>query len=148
MSLTSLNPATAFAGMEDWAKALQEASLPYVEAKVQWGTLDCMQLLREYYRLRTGLDVGGGLAYTNEQEADALKQEAGGLVSLVTKVIGTDPLEESDPEPGDVCVVSIEVAGSETLSGGIYTGYCVFCVDPLVGLARARPDQIVAAWSV
>lgn len=122
-----------------WSDALKQVWSAHQTEQLEYGVMDCCQFVREYVALLICKDYGETFSYTTEAEANAIMDEHGGLVGLLTSILG-EP--KDDPQPGDIVVVHIPNA----LAAAVYCGDWVIGFIPDKGLRRYRAS-IVRAWS-
>ena len=123
-----------------WAESLRNVWTAHQGETDQWGVLDCCQFIREYVLDLTGRDYGGDLVYGTREEAFALMEAHGGLVGLLTDILGPP---KAEAEAGDVVVAKL---GPEARGAGVYAGQWVIGVIPDRGVVRYRAP-VVAAWT-
>ena len=83
----------------------------------EWGTLDCCQFVGSCIESVTGENAAEFYDYDGEAEAQALIEEAGDLVALVSQTLG-DPVERA-PQENDVVLVN---DGSQDILGFVWAG--------------------------
>ena len=123
----------------NWHEALKVAVKRFDLEEVKWGVFDCCQFVNLYAYTLTGNDYAVSFEYSTKGEADRILAKAGGMSGLLTKVLGKP---KGHHEAGDI--VRVELDGVE--APGVYTGYCVYVVDPNEGLVRVNESLIREAW--
>jgi hypothetical protein len=125
-----------------WERALKETCFEHKDERLDFGLWDCCQFVREYALRLTGVDYAEKfhLEYKDEDGANRILAQHGGLVGLLTHVLG--PPLTGPVSPGDIVVVDL----LGTLAAGVWCGEWAILILPERGSARARVP-VVARWS-
>ena len=117
----------------------------YDEKKVVWGEDDCTAWAANWVGIATGKRIKLP-AYSNQEQAHEIIDQAGGLVSLITQYLGF-PQMYGEPELGDIAV--IETARSGLVTVIMLENYAaVWRGDTGVKAFRVRPNHIKAYWKI
>ena len=117
----------------------------YDEKEVVWGEDDCTAWAANWVGIATGKRIKLP-AYSNQEQAHEIIDQAGGLVSLITQYLGFSH-EYGEPELGDIAV--IETARSGLVTVIMLENYAaVWRGDTGVKAFRARPNHIKAYWKI
>ncbi len=123
----------------DWTEAIQQAVLDTRDS-LGYGTGDCLQFVRTYVRLMTGVDHGADIAYDSEMGAMRALADAGGIEEMITRYLGAPEVRE--PEPGDIAFVHV---GNEHSAGVVSDGF-VFCLHHEKGFVKAALNSVMEVW--
>lgn len=93
--------------------------IEYAGEPFQWGVLDCCQFAARVAEQITGRDYSEGFEYWSESQAEAIISRSGDLSSLVSAILGQEPVSIEELEVGDPCLVSIPVQGEMM---GVFNG--------------------------
>lgn len=123
-----------------WQDALNTAWGEFLGESPVFGSTDCCQFVARYWALLTGTDYSRDFQYGSLDEARSLLRGAGGMVDLITDLLG-EP--DTDPVPGSVVVFVLD--GLEC--AGVMTDYCLMHVHPHQGIGRTSHNaEVIAAW--
>lgn len=122
-----------------WEEALLDTAAEFRGQPPAFGTYDCCQFARSYYRRLTGRDVGA-IPYATEGEARRILARHGGLEGLIEDILG-EPADHA--RPGDVVLVRL---GDGISAAGVNAGYAAFTIHPVDGLVRVDSRHILESW--
>lgn len=114
-------------------------------ARFAWGAFDCCAAPRRLFALLHGYDPAPELIYSSEAEAVELIEEHGGLSALITHVMGTQPLEVSDTELGDVLHMKLPAMRDPMI--GVHAGQSAL-VPGDVGFFKAPIRFATHGWAI
>lgn len=116
--------------------------------KWDWGTWDCCAFPAGWVMENNHPDpmaLWRG-RYSSAEEAQALIEEAGGLVELWAIALGALPVVE-EPQAGDVAVCMVFGPDGLEASGGIYTGdKWAFLAPRGVYAGPVEPQHVIRIW--
>lgn len=111
----------------------------------QYGGHDCATLMMEIASRITGENVAPWIAYTSEDEARELIDDAGGLAELMMAAFG-EPLEDvQGAQVGDPCMANLPGVGDLCAVVGA-PGWLLVAGE--VGVERIPARCLLQAWSL
>jgi hypothetical protein len=146
----------------DWPERLAAVLAQHQRTPFVWGEHDCCLFAASVVQALTGVDPAAGWrgTYSTEEQAQALIEEAGGLLALATSALGAPRNNPQLVQRGDVVCAAIypEVAPDELALAdgvlpepkwllGVATG-AGWCAPSKRGLVHRRLDDVVAVWAV
>ena len=125
----------------NWHEALKVAVKRFDTEEVKWGVFDCCQFVNLYAYNLTGKDYAAEFDYSTKGGASKILVERGGMQGLLEGLLGKP---SGNPQAGDIVLIRTP-EGVE--APGVYTGYCVYVVEPSMGLVRIDGATVIQeAW--
>lgn len=91
-------------------EAVRAAVKAYQDAPFDYGTFDCCEFVRQVAIQYRGEDPAPSLSYKDEEGAQRIIEEHGGLSGLMTFVFG-DPIEPDDAQVADAVLLRLPKTG-------------------------------------
>jgi hypothetical protein len=122
------------------------------ERRWRWGETDCLMMLADWVRLRTGLDPAVNIrgTYSTEEESLALMRRHRGIVGCIDHCVGPLGISRTvSPSRGDIGVVFAWIRrrgqAKLRLTGAICIGPKLWAVKSPTGL-MAADFKCLQAW--
>lgn len=127
----------------NWPQVLAGKIEEWRPRALVYGETDCCQFCADVVSALTGTDYRESFpSYASREEAEAILASHGGMVGLITSVLG-GPKDWKQAQRGDVVAID--------LGDGVACAICLgvnCCVPGPEGLVFARTSRAIAAWSV
>ncbi len=94
----------------DWRKRLEQYVQSLRGQPFEYGSLDCCQIAGGSIRAMTGVDLMSEFRYTDRDSAAAVMANGGGLVRIVTRILGS-PMRAYMARCGDIVLVDTDALG-------------------------------------
>jgi hypothetical protein len=124
-------------------EAVRSVTRAFGDQPFAWGRLDCCQLARAVFEAFRGIDPAPELAYSSQEEAEAIMARHGGLVGLLSHILGPSVSVEQT-STADVLLLKLpgvgEIAGVRVPDGAL--------VPLKVGLYRAPLRYALEGWRI
>jgi len=129
--------------LPDWQLRLAEFSQARASMPFDWGSNDCCTFTADAVKAMTGKDLRGAFpTYTGEMGALRAVAEGGGLLQLVSSILG-EPVSSKMAAVGDVVLV----LNAERELLGICNGTSVLAPGS-AGMLALGIDTAIAAWRI
>lgn len=124
-------------------QAVKAAVRKFEDAPFTYGNFDCCEFVREVATLYRGHDPAPELVYMNEDDANHIIADFGGLSSLMCYVFG-DPVEVEDTDTGDALKLKLpktgEIMGVRVPDGAL--------VPVMRGLHKVPLRYAIEGWRI
>jgi len=124
-------------------EAVRSVTRAFGDQPFAWGRLDCCQLARAVFEAFRGIDPAPELAYSSQEEAEAIMARHGGLRGLLSHILG-DPCSVDETSTADVLLLKLpgigELAGVRASDGAL--------VPLKVGLYKAPLRYALEGWRI
>lgn len=115
----------------------------------EWGEHDCCTFAAGWAMLCGHADPMAGWrgAYSSEEEARRIMEDAGGLVVLWSAALAALSRPEGEPQQGDIGICNVIGEDGPTANGGIFTGgRWSFLAPRGLCVLRVEPSNVTKVW--
>jgi hypothetical protein len=100
--------------VHNWPEKLDEVLVANRDRTFAYGTFDCALFAADVVKEITGTDYAAELrGYDSQLSAYRIVKQFGSIESMVTKLLGKEPIHPSGAHRGDVVLASLELASGE-----------------------------------